>query len=165
MRPAVEHDPVPRFDDAADRLWEAARLYDGDCAPLVFVAAGGDVEPPRMTKESVAMLEFLRDYGIPESALRAEDRSRNTAGNAREAWAVLSARGVRRIHLVTSAWHMRRAEREFERVGFQVLPAPADFRSFGLVPGVRAWLPDAEALALSHIVVKEWLGWWWGGWR
>ena len=72
----------------------------------------------------------------------------------------LSPLGVHRILLVTSAWHMRRAARDFERQGFTVIPAPADFRSLDSGTGIGRWLPGAEALALSQVALKEYLGYW-----
>jgi uncharacterized SAM-binding protein YcdF (DUF218 family) len=103
---------------------------------------------------------MLLELGVPTNAIGIETASRNTLQNARQAAGALLPAGIRRILLVTSAWHMRRAEREFQRAGFEVIPAPTDHRSFpseGL--GVRQWLPDPEALQLTHVVVKEWLGW------
>ena len=160
IRRPMAHDPTPRLEDDSDRLWQAARLYEAHCARVVFVAGGGDVKPPALTKEAPAIVEFLKEYKVPSSAILYEDRSRTTVENARETWKMLDPRGARNVLLVTSAWHMRRAAREFERVGFKVIPAPGDYRSFDRTPGARAWLPDAKALALSHLAVKEWLGWW-----
>ena len=162
VRAPLEGDPLPRMLRSSDRVWEAARLYRAGCAPIVFVAAGGDVEATETAGEATAISTLLHDLGVPESALRIDQRSRNTKENAREAWRGLSATGARRILLVTSAWHMRRAEREFVRVGFKVYPVAADYRSLDLVLGPRAWMPDAEALALSHLAVKEYLGWAYG---
>ena len=65
---------------------------------------------------------------------------------------------VKRILLVTSAWHLRRAVALFARAGFAVVPVGADFRSFRACLGVMCWLPSAGALEATGLAVKEWLG-------
>ena len=153
-------DLEPRLHSGSDRLWEASRLYHAHCAPLIFVSAGGPEEVASDATESAAAREFLRDLGVPDGAVQSEGRSRTTAENARLSREHLSPLGVRRILLVTSAWHMRRAARDFERQGFTVIPAPADFRSLDSGTGIGRWLPGAEALALSQVALKEYLGYW-----
>ena len=53
---------------------------------------------------------------------------------------------------------MPRASAAFRKVGFQVIPAPADFQTGddeGLLPRI---LPAAGSLANSELALKEWLG-------
>ena len=60
----------------------------------------------------------------------------NTAEESEAVVELLSNRGVKiydpagqlRILLVTSAFHMPRAQRLFERAGLQVIPFPVDFQ-------------------------------------
>ncbi|HMO45206.1 MAG TPA: YdcF family protein [Rubrivivax sp.] len=85
-----------------------------------------------------------------------DDRARTTAGNAREAAALLQAAGVHRIVLVTSAFHMPRAQRVFERAGLQVLAAPTAY--FGWNDEPFAWtdlVPSGDALRISYIALRE----------
>lgn len=69
-----------------------------------------------------------------------EPRSADTYQNAHESAEILERDGVKRILLVTHAWHMPRAKAAFEACGIDVVPAPTSFRSFpqsalaGLVP-------------------------------
>ena len=65
--------------------------------------------------------------------------------------------------LVTSVFHMRRAQRRFERQGMQVLPFPADFQARGRWAGPlwrdpTQWLPSAKALDNSSLALRELLG-------
>jgi uncharacterized SAM-binding protein YcdF (DUF218 family) len=161
VRPPLLGDETSRLNQGSDRVWTAARLYHAGCAPVVFVAAGGAVEPPMAGAEAPAIVALLVDLGVPPEAIQFEDRSRNTAENAARARAALSPQGVQEILLVSSAWHLRRARREFERVGFAVNPVGADTRSFNIDRGLKAWLPDAEALATTQLMWKEYLGFWW----
>ena len=69
----------------------------------------------------------------------------------------LKAAGIERIALVTHAWHMVRATRDFERAGLQVLPAPTGFKG-GQARKLYRLLPRASALADSSLALHEWLG-------
>lgn len=103
------------------------------------------------------MRRLLLDLGVPAEAILLEESSRNTRQNASESAALLKARGIRRILLVTSATHMDRALGHFREAGLEVTPAPADFQNMGIVDA-RRWLPNADALAQSARSLKEWVG-------
>ncbi len=64
-----------------------------------------------------------------------------------------------RVALVTSAFHMRRALGEAKAAGIDAYAFPADFE---LPAGGRPWfqqyLPNADALRLATVVIKEWGG-------
>jgi uncharacterized SAM-binding protein YcdF (DUF218 family) len=63
---------------------------------------------------------------------------------------------------VTDASHMPRAEIEFRRAGFEVVPAPTGFAAPYNRPALE-WLPSAEGLALTRRVLREVLGLWVAG--
>jgi uncharacterized SAM-binding protein YcdF (DUF218 family) len=72
------------------------------------------------------------------------------------------SRGVenKKILLVTSAWHMKRARMMFEKYakGVEVVCAPADFEMS--MAARKGWsvLPDAYSLYLNSAAVHEWVG-------
>lgn len=148
----------PDLNDASDRVWHAARLYRQGLAPRI-IASGGrgpglegrdDIAP-----EALAMQRFLMDLGVPESAIVVESSSRTTRENAAFSKRVA---GDRPIALVTSAFHMPRAYRNFENAGVTVDAFPTDFR---VVPETDAswsrWLPSAANLQRSEAAIKEYL--------
>ena len=97
----------------------------------------------------------LQDYGVK---LRwSEDASRDTSGNARLLAPMLQRDGVRRIALVTDIWHMPRSVAAFERAGLVVTPAPMAF-VLPLEHGLLQWLPSAQGLLASRLVLRECLG-------
>ena len=68
-----------------------------------------------------------------------------------------------RILLVISAFHMRRAQRPFERQGLKVLPFSVDFQARGRWAGPlwrdpTQWLPSARALDDSSRALRELIG-------
>jgi uncharacterized SAM-binding protein YcdF (DUF218 family) len=151
------------LNSAADRVWYAARLFHAAKAPMLILSGGYDPERHAYS-EARAMAAFLTDLGVPDQAMVLEEQSRNTRQNAANSAALLKARGIDRILLVTSALHMPRAMALFTAQGLQVIPAPTDFESRQAPPsGLLAWLPDALALYGSGRAMKElvgkWVGW------
>ena len=150
---------------AADRIWYAARLFHAGKAQIVLLSGGGGGDLDRRAfSEARAMAVFLQDLGVPATAFLLEERSRNTRQNAAFSAALLKARGIEHILLVTSALHMPRALPLFTAQGLQVTPAPTDFETAQESPsGLLAWLPDAGALNGSALAMKEivgrWIGW------
>lgn len=141
-----------------ERLRYAAYLERITGLPLAVM--GGDAYETD-TGEAHLMTGVLeKEFGVP---VRWEDgRSGNTFDNARYAWSVLHPAGVRRIALVTHAWHMRRAKRAFEKEGFGVVPAPTGFSTRGgLQRGWYAWLPQASSLERTQRYLHEFMGMAW----
>ncbi|MBT3410804.1 MAG: YdcF family protein, partial [Halieaceae bacterium] len=140
---------------AADRLTHAVSLYKAKKAPLVLLSGGS-------TTGSRPEAEQLRDYmvlmGLPDRALLMERQSLDTQQNARYSALILQGRDVRRILLVTSAYHMSRAVPLFERQGFEVIPAPTDYQRLVGKPAVPRWLPTADDLWRSTAAIKEYVG-------
>jgi uncharacterized SAM-binding protein YcdF (DUF218 family) len=150
------------LNTAADRVWFAARLFHAGKAPLVLVSGGHDSERHAYS-EARASAIFLADLGVPAQTIVLEEASRNTRQNAAFSAALLKARGINHILLVTSALHMPRAMALFAAQGLQATPAPTDFEAIQAPPpGMLAWLPDALALDLSGRAMKEIVGKWVG---
>jgi len=115
-----------------------------------WASAGTDIAP-----EGEVARRTAEEWGM---TLRWVDaRSRDTAENAREMQRLLGPEGVRRIALVTDAWHMPRSVLAFQAAGFEVVPAPTGFPSTRTRP-LLEWLPSAEGLSLSRQVLREWVG-------
>ena len=69
------------------------------------------------------MKKLLVSEGVPESAIRVEDRSTSTRENALFTKQLLSGSGGRML-LMTSEYHMFRAFRCFQKADFAVVPVP-----------------------------------------
>lgn len=108
------------------------------------------------------MRGLLLDLGVPERAIRLEERSTSTASNASATAALLQADGIKEFMLVTSALHMPRARAQFERAGLRVVPAPTDFEVIEMPMSLLRYVPDATALRDSGRAFKELLGRWVG---
>ena len=100
-----------------------------------------------------AVLE--QDFRVP--VRWTEETSDNTFENAHHSFRMLQAQGIRRIYLVTHAWHMPRAADVFRRAGFEVVEAPTAFTT-RYQTELLAFLPRAEALRDSKIFMHEVIG-------
>ncbi len=174
--------PVPQSPDGAQAivilgsgLLRNAAEYGGDTANertlirsrygaqlarrwhLPILVTGG--RPTDATRsEAEVMAGVLRDeFGI--AARWQESRAMDTADNARYSAEILRAAGVKRILLVTQAFHMPRAVRLFRAAGLEVVPAPTHFRA---LPDrsleMFDLLPQASAMQQSYFALHEWLG-------
>lgn len=160
IRPVAEFGGETATDRTLIRLRRGAQLARETHLP-VLVSGGRPLHAEN--SEAAVMAAILeREFGV---AVRwQEDQSEDTAGNARQSAQLLGQDGVRRIVLVTQAFHMPRARWLFEAQGFTVIPAPTHFvaRNGG---GFEAssLLPSAAALHNSYYALHEWLGIAWAG--
>ncbi|AUB83856.1 YdcF family protein [Candidatus Thiodictyon syntrophicum] len=159
--------PYPDLGSAADRVWQAARIYHAGKAKRLILSGGRLAWQGERLPEAQAMGRLLADLGVPAAALVLEERSRNTRENALYSAELIRTLGIERVLLVTSALHMPRALASFRAAGVAAIPAPTDFEVMPQPAQALRWLPDAGALAGSTRALKEYLGWWvywWRGW-
>ena len=156
LREAPEYGAAQPSAHTLARLRYGAWLARASGKPVAFAggvgwaSAGTDIAP-----EGEVAHRTAGEWGV---TLRWVDaRSRDSAENAREMQRLLAPEGVRRIALVTDAWHMPRSVLAFQSAGFEVVPAPTGFPSTRTRP-LLEWLPSAEGLALSRQVLREWVG-------
>lgn len=145
------------LNDAVDRLFHGMRLYRAGKAPRVMLI-GGAAEGS--SPEADFMADLLSEFAVPRDKMLLENRSRNTRENGVNAVKIMQENGIKKILLVTSAYHMRRAKGVFEKLGIDVVPAATDYQVPEPDPSILDWLPDAGALELTTLGIKEYLGWW-----
>lgn len=121
---------------------------------LVSGGLGGAGKPPL----AQLMADALRsDYGIQARWL--ESRSVNTAENAILSSEILRSSGIRRVILVTHAWHMKRASTAFLANGISVLPGPTAFYGpAGDEDTLLRFVPRVASLRMSAFALHEIIG-------
>jgi uncharacterized SAM-binding protein YcdF (DUF218 family) len=83
-----------------------------------------------------------------------ESVSRDTQENAFYSKHLLTMQGISKIALVTHSWHMPRSLNAFQKVGFEVTPAPMGFVADKKVD-LLSLLPNGGALNSTRTTFKE----------
>jgi len=151
----IPHGAVEPSLSAYGRITQAAMLYD-DCRRAgmgcKLLVSGGD--PSDLgTSLAVSYGAVLRRLGVPAEDLILESRSNTTWQNAQFSRPLLSALGVQRIWLVSSAFHLQRSLLYFAHFGIGVTPVRGDY----LKAEFSAW-PRWSNLSLGEVALHEYVG-------
>ncbi len=110
-------------DTSLRRALHGMVLHRKGLASLLLFSGPGRGEGPA---EAEVRAELARTLGISPEVILTESEAGTTREEAVNSGALLQARGIRRILLVTDSHHMVRAQRLFQHADFEVLPAPTD---------------------------------------
>jgi uncharacterized SAM-binding protein YcdF (DUF218 family) len=100
--------------DTKARTLEAVELYkDGWSRQIILSGAAYD---PTSQSNAIVMREIALSEGIPPDVITVEEASTTTKQNAQEVAAIVSAFHYKKIILVTSPYHQKRASIEFRSV-------------------------------------------------
>jgi uncharacterized SAM-binding protein YcdF (DUF218 family) len=124
--------------------------------PILLCGGRSDVVP---TPTAAIMRRMLAEEGVPDTLLWTEERSTSTYENALYGAQILRGKGIRRIVLVTEAYHMLRSERCFRKQGLEVIPAACNFST--VATEANGFLPGPGALLANEDTLHEILGLGW----
>jgi len=178
----VRNDPLAKSDaiiilgsQRIERTLEAGQLYREGWAPRVVVMRLRDLNR-RSTLRAMGIdvplyfdiqVSILRQMGVPASAIvEVREVVESTEGEARQVAGYARARGYKRIIVVTSTYHTRRASRYFRCLAHDVQTIVRDTRYGGSDPDAWWQWP------LDRVdVLGEWVKWpkailaTWRSWR
>jgi uncharacterized SAM-binding protein YcdF (DUF218 family) len=160
--------PIPEWDDA-DRFFAGIDLYQAGKAPRLIFTGGALPWEKSSYNEGVILKTFAQRMGVPEASITVSREVQNTEQEAQAVWDLFVSKTSQPSHasdishppkilLVTSAFHMPRAQRLFERQGFEVEAFPVDFKVVARVVTPMDFLPDPRALRMTDVLVRELLG-------
>ncbi len=133
------------------RLLHAVVVYNKTRAKS-FVCSG---KADGKVSEAEAMARLAEKLGVPKEKIRIEPNSSNTGENASEVNKMFTKKDIN-IGLVTSAFHMKRSEREFKKYFNNVLPLPAHYLYSSPERNVVIrYMPRSEELCKTSIALKE----------
>ncbi|VVM78236.1 hypothetical protein PS662_02178 [Pseudomonas fluorescens] len=139
---------------ALERERYAARLAKASGLPILTSGGLHYGTPP---SEARLMADSLReDFGVP--VRWQEERSRTTWENAQFSAEVLLPEDIKRVVVVTQAWHMPRAVWSFQKAGFAVVPAPMGFLGVDNAEPLGGWMPEFRAIWRSGQLLNEAVG-------
>jgi uncharacterized SAM-binding protein YcdF (DUF218 family) len=145
---AAQYDGRPSPELAA-RLDEAVALWRRGTASLVAVT-GGRAPGDRFT-EAQASAAYLRARGVPGDAVVSEETGRTTWESVTAIAPVLRGRGVHRVVVVSSSYHVLRSRSMLAGLGFDVTSsAPGDDR-IGASTWARHVLKEAVGVAYGDL--------------
>jgi uncharacterized SAM-binding protein YcdF (DUF218 family) len=160
VRPAGE--PIAEWGDAIDRVFGGIALARAERAPRLIFLGGSWIGQEGLPSEGDRARELAIQAGVPADRIEVSPQALNTAEEAttiRKMFGAGQSDSARpKIILVTSAFHMPRAQITFETEGFEVLPYPVDFRAPVRRAVLEDWLPDPKALVKTDLVIREALG-------
>lgn len=157
---------VSEWSDA-DRFFGGVELFKAGKSPLLVFTGGAVPWEPSVAPEGDVLTEYAKAMGVPDGQIVKTPRVTNTAEEALAVATLLRGRlsgptwrgGPPQVLLVTSAFHMPRARRLFERAGMSVIPFPVDFKvSAGRTISVIDFLPSGGALAQTEMAMREGYG-------
>lgn len=144
----------------ADRILHAIQLYREGKIEKILLSGGSGKLLTDSVPEAISLKRILDHAQIPEADILVEATSRNTHENAQNSQEVLTERNISgTVLLITSAYHMRRAEACFEKVGLSVDPFPVSMRS-DTPKFTPDWLiiPTSAAIGSFELVIRECVG-------
>ena len=139
---------------SAERVTKAFELIrKNPNVPFIFSGFSGRITPKGVT-EADAFKQLIQEQGLSEQNAHYENQSRNTYENAIFIKAMILESGEKTAEdslkpwlLITSASHMPRSLKIFQKQGVEVIPVPVDYQtgnslhwgSFSLILGAQQW--------------------------
>ena len=136
------------------KAFELIRKYPD--LPFIFSGFSGRLSPVGMS-EADAFKQLVSEQGLPDKNAHYENQSRNTYENVVLMKPIILELGARSTKeadvplkpwlLITSASHMYRSVKIFQKQGIEVIPVPVDYKTskqlhwgkFDLEDGVQNW--------------------------
>jgi len=148
------------FNEAADRLLQALPLHQANPNRKLIISGGSAEIYFEERPEADYLNDYLLSIGVEAETILFETKSRNTHENARNTATLLNRLNIeRKVILITSAFHIRRAVACFEKQGFQVTPYAAHaFTKHQILKPADYFMPSLNTLTRWPIIIKEWLG-------
>lgn len=144
---------------AADRIMHTVWLYRLGRVKNILVSGGSGSLMPKEA-EANRLRELLLICQVPDSCITLDTASRNTRENALFSAEILKQKFPnQRYLLVTSAFHLPRAEGCFTKVGINFTPFATDIRSYPRYYSIDVlFIPSEEALQKWRTLIHEIVG-------
>ncbi|MEE2775309.1 MAG: YdcF family protein [Acidobacteriota bacterium] len=151
----LSHHLEPQLNGSGDRIRLGAALASRGKATRLVTTSSSFLGNRDLSSETAAL---WADMGIGSERIVRVKGPMNTAQEIRALAELVRTEGWARVGLVTSGYHMRRAQALCRRNGLDADPLPADRRTRIGVLSPLSFLPQGTALAKTDQAVKEMLG-------
>jgi uncharacterized SAM-binding protein YcdF (DUF218 family) len=141
----------------AARVLHAIEVYNKNGAKY-FVCSG---KGAGKISEAAVMAQLAEKLGVPKEKIRIEDKSMNTWQHAAELNKMFANKNIS-VGIVTSAYHMKRTQREFKKYFNNAWPLPAHYLYASSAENVFVkYIPDTRSLYKASLALKEIIGQLW----
>ena len=148
-----------------DRFLAGIDLYKANKSNRLIFTGGINPLTSDLPPEGDVYIKEAISMGLPKEDLYTTYPVNNTLQEAKAIKKLLNNEIPliqKKIILVTSAFHMKRAKKVFENEGINVQPYPVDFKSsrsfISLLRNPLKWMPDSYYLYQSSSAIREIIG-------
>ena len=148
-----------------DRFLAGIDLYKANKSNRLIFTGGINPLTSGLPPEGDVYIKEAVSMGLPKEDLYTTYPVNNTLQEAKAIKKLLNNEIPliqKKIILVTSAFHMKRAKKVFESEGINVQPYPVDFKSsrsfISLLLNPLKWMPDSYYLYQSSSAIREIIG-------
>jgi uncharacterized SAM-binding protein YcdF (DUF218 family) len=146
------------FNDDVDRFIQGIKALQTGKATHILITGGNGSLVQGTFREGVWVKKQLDSLKIPDSCVLIESNSRNTIENAAFSKPVLQKAGLKAPYLlITSDFHMRRANMIFKKQGYDVDLYPANYTG-GSKFLFDDLIPSGGEMARWNLYFKEMIG-------
>ena len=151
------------LNTTADRIITAVELVRQKKAPVLVLGGGGYIDAHGKPETEARLVEeWIKQWKVLESPVMVLGICKNTHDEAVHMKALAAERGWKRILLVTSATHMKRAEAVFKKEGMSVVPVACNFlvegNDFKAVEPSYSFFPKVDGFIFLGQYLHEKIG-------
>ena len=149
------------FRSAVNRLLTGIALIRNGKAPVLVIGGRGEGQPPQPV-EAQAAKKFIQDWNLLATPIEFLGVSKNTHDEAIHAAHLAPQKGWKKIILVSSGIHLKRAVATFRMAGLEVVPIGCDFQGLAALQESRESqlliIPSVYTLSDTRTWIEEILG-------
>lgn len=146
----------PEWGDP-DRFFGGIELYKARKAPKLIFTGGKMPWDTTSLTEGDILKRYALAQGVSDWAIFLSSDVQNTADEAKAIGGLIGK--DKKIILVTSAYHMKRSQRLFEKQGFYVIPYKVDWKVDKVNTNIfMDFLPNAGSFELLNTGFREFIG-------
>jgi len=144
------------FGGGVDRILAGIDLIKNNKAPLLILTKS-KVPWQIGISEGEYLKNFSMKFGVSEANIQLTDNIQNTDQEAKSVKKLLKSNNSE-IILVTSAFHMPRAQKVFEAAHIKIIPFPVDFRASYRKITFMDFFPSASSFVETSGFIREMIG-------
>ncbi len=155
--------------EAADRILAAVELVRTTHAPALVLGGSKYEYQGQLRPDSELLAAWFRAWNLPTGEVHLLGICANTHEEAERTVQLAKSKGWKRILVVSSGYHLRRAEATFHKLGLEITPVGAEFLGLDAGGSEQRFLlvPQERGFQLMNFWVHEQIGWYyyrWKGW-